>query len=63
MKTVVPVLLAAAARLVVAQDDCHVENSANLLVNPSWEEGRNGWQIIYPTTISTTDFSDGAQSL
>jgi len=63
MKTAVLALLAAAASLVVAQDDCHVENSANLLVNPSWEEGRNGWQIIYPTTISTTVVTDGAQSL
>lgn len=56
-------ILIIAASFAAATDDCHLEPSPNLVVNPSWEDGLDGWNYVYPHSISTAEHSDGASSL
>ncbi|KAI1737851.1 hypothetical protein F4680DRAFT_427240 [Xylaria scruposa] len=62
MRTLASAILAVAA-IVAADDNCFTESSPNLLVNPSWENGLDGWNYIYPHTLSTAQASDGTTSL
>jgi hypothetical protein len=37
--------------------------STNLLSNPSWENGLDGWSYLYPRSVSTAEATDGSYSL
>ncbi|KAJ3568630.1 hypothetical protein NPX13_g6356 [Xylaria arbuscula] len=63
LKFLASAILTIATSMVSAQDDCHIEVSPNLLVNPSWEDGLSGWSYIYPRTISSSESSEGSRSL
>jgi hypothetical protein len=59
----VSLALAILSTLVTGQETCVEVQGPNILTNPSWEDGQNGWNYAFPHTLSTAQYSDGATSL
>ncbi|KAI0438191.1 hypothetical protein F4803DRAFT_569825 [Xylaria telfairii] len=63
MKSLASAILATIPAFVAATNDCSTENAPNLLVNPSFETGVDGWSTNFGLTASTDCASDGTHSL